>query len=205
MNYGYFEDNSKINAIYANLYPNLGQNVQNQIPAIQLDNRNMRQNFISPKKKPVNRPNNVFIEAKIGKNLVISQDLMTFLNGMKTTEWTSNNSYLIAKDIEVKPTFGYKTKTNPENAQKYSNKVDQLYLNVMDINQNDYLNYVNEVNNRKQKISENVKNERKEFLEKHFPNEGSNVPMNKILSKIREDYRPFISRDQILYNKIMNC
>ena len=200
MNYGYFQDNNKIN----NMYPNLGQNVQNLYPNFQL-NRNMGQNYVSPKKtNSHNFANSAFIEARIGKNLVISQDLNTFLNCIKTTEWATNESYLIAKDIDIRPTFLNKTKANSV-TPRYSNKIDQLYLNVMNINQNDLVNYVNEVNTRKQKISENVKNERSEFIRNNFPNEGNKIELTTILSKIRENYEPFISKDQILYNKIINC
>ena len=70
-----------------------------------------------------------FMVARFGKKKVISQDLNTFLNSIKQAEWTTNQAYLPAKDIEVKPTFKInQTDNNINNFPKYSNTVDKLYL-----------------------------------------------------------------------------
>ena len=68
------------------------------------------------------RPN-IFIIGKFGKKTVVSQDLKTFMNSIKEAEWTTNPSYLMAKDIKVKPVFSKSNIEVNENIPNYSNGV----------------------------------------------------------------------------------
>ena len=163
------------------------------------------QNCINNKNNNDNSNNNYppFMVAKFGKKKVISQDLATFLNSIKKAEWTNNPSYLIVKDIEVKPTFNNDTELNNElSIPKYSNTINKLYLHLNKVNIGDYLNYTNEVNDRQNKIGEFVKREKDAFIKSNFGYTENKIDMNIILDKIRSDYLGFISKDQILYNKI---
>ena len=143
-----------------------------------------------------------FMVAKFGKKKVISQDLNTFLNSIKHAEWTNNPAYLPAKDIEVKPTFKTNMDDNDNNIPKYSNTVDKLYLHLNKINIGDYMNYTNEINVRQNKIDAYVKKEKEQFIRNNFGYNEGKLDMNIILERIRNDYMSFISKDQILYNKI---
>ena len=141
--------------------------------------------------------------AKFGKKKVISQDLNTFLNSIKQAEWTNNPAYLPAKDIEVKPTFKInQNEINLNNIPKYSNTVDKLYLHLNKININDYMNYTNEIKTRQNKIDNYVKKEKENFIRNNFGFNEGKLDMNIILERIRNNYMNFISKDQILYNKI---
>ena len=144
-----------------------------------------------------------FMIAKFGKKKVISQDLNTFLNSIKHAEWTNNPAYLAAKAIEVKPTFKINNlSNNSDNFPKYSNTVDKLYLHLNKINIGDYMNYTNEINVRQNKIDAYVKKEKEQFIRNNFGYNEGKLDMNIILERIRNDYMSFISKDQILYNKI---
>ena len=143
-----------------------------------------------------------FIIGKFGKKTVVSQDLNTFINKMKKAEWTTNPSYLIAKDINITPTFEKSDKKeNSYDIPRYSSTVDKLYLHLIPINFNDYMNYINEIKNRKNKLKEEAKKEKEDFLRNNFPNEGK-LDLKSILNRIRNNHEGFISKDQILYNKI---
>ena len=144
-----------------------------------------------------------FMIAKFGKKKVLSQDLNTFLNSIKHAEWTNNPSYLMAKDIEVKPTFNTNNSNYSENnLPKYSNTVDKLYLHLNKINIDDYVNYAKEINERQNKIDFYVKKEKEIFIKNNFGFNDGKLDMNIILEKIRNNYMSFISKDQILYNKL---
>ena len=144
-----------------------------------------------------------FMIAKFGKKKVLSQDLNTFLNSIKHAEWTNNPSYLMAKDIEVKPTFNTNNSNYSENnIPKYSNTVDKLYLHLNKINIDDYVNYAKEINERQNKIDFYVKKEKEIFIKNNFGFNDGKLDMNIILEKIRNNYMSFISKDQILYNKL---
>ena len=142
-----------------------------------------------------------FIIGKFGRKTVVSQDLNTFMSKMKKAEWTTNPSYLIAKDIKIQTDLGKNIKENEFDLPKYSTNIDKLYLHLNKINFSDYTNYVNEINNRKDKLKEEAKKEKEEFLKNNFPNEGK-LHLNSILNRIRNNPMSFISKDQILYNKI---
>ena len=143
-----------------------------------------------------------FMVAKFGRKKVISQDLNTFLNSIKHAEWTNNPSYLAAKDIEVKPAFKINNLNNNDNIPKYSNTVDKLYLHLNKINIGDYMNYANEIKERQNKIDLYVKKEKEMFIRNNFGFNQGKLDMNTILGTIRNNYMSFISKDQILYNKI---
>ena len=143
----------------------------------------------------------VFIYGKFGRKTVVKQDLKTFINKIKKAEWTTNQSYLIAKNINIKPTFLKNGNTDDFDIPRYSKSIDKLYLNSIHINCNDYLNYVNEIKSRKQKLDEEAKREKAEFLRTNFPNEGK-LDLKSILNRIRNNHKSFISKDQLLYNKI---
>ena len=143
-----------------------------------------------------------FMVAKFGRKKVISQDLNTFLNSIKHAEWTNNPSYLAAKDIEVKPAFKINSLNNNDNIPKYSNTVDKLYLHLNKINIGDYMNYTNEIKERQNKIDLYVKKEKEMFIRNNFGFNQGKLDMNTILGTIRNNYMSFISKDQILYNKI---
>ena len=164
----------------------------------QMFNRNSSKNkkdYNENKQKP-------FIIGKFGKKTVVSQDLNTFINKMKKAEWTTNPSYLIAKDINITPTFEKnEKKENSYDIPRYSSTIDKLYLHLNPINFNDYMNYTNEIKNRKNKLNEEAKKEKEDFLRNNFPNEGK-LDLKSILNRIRNNPQSFISKDQILYNKI---
>jgi len=141
--------------------------------------------------------------ARFGKKKVIAQDLTTFLNSIKQAEWANNPAYLPTKDIEVKPTFKInQIDYNLNNIPKYSNTVDKLYLLLNKININDYMNYTNEIKTRQNKIDNYVKKEKENFIKNNFGFNEGKLDMNIILERIRNNYMNFISKDQILYNKI---
>ena len=159
-----------------------------------------------PKSKNNNSSNQMnfppFMIAKFGKKKVISQDLQTFLNSIKHAEWTNNPSYLAAKDIEVKPSFNTNNLDNNSNIPKYSNTVDKLYLHLNKINIGDYINYAKEISERQNKIDYYVKKEKEIFIRNNFGFNDGKLDMKIILERIRNNYMSFISKDQILYNKI---
>ena len=157
--------------------------------------KNMRINHNDNNSQP-------FIYGKFGRKTVVQQDLQTFVNKIKKAEWTTNPSYLIAKNLIVKPTFTKNDNSDEDfDIPRYSKSIDKLYLNPIHININDYLNYVNEIKNRKTKLDEEAKREKAEFLRNNFPSEGK-LDLKSILNRIRNNHKSFISKDQILYNNI---
>ena len=144
-----------------------------------------------------------FIVGKFGKKLVIGQDLNTFLNKIKKAEWTTNPSYLIAKDIKIGPVLSqYNNNLNNE-VPNYSSSIDKYYLHLHQLNQNDFLNYINEIQNRKNNLFTESKIEKEQFIRENFPNEGR-IDVNSMLSRIRKNNMSFIIKDQILYNKLFS-
>ena len=191
--YNSFKEKQKVNIKNINDQFNFNKN--------QIYNRNSFKNIKNNSIE--NRQNNTksFIIGKFGKKTVVSQDLTTFLNKIKQAEWTTNPSYLIAKDINVKPILSKYNKENDNTIYKYSDTIDKLYLHLNGINSNDYLNYINEIKNRKNKLDEEAKKEKEEFLKSNFNNEGK-LDLNTILNRIRNNQISFILKDQILYNKV---
>ena len=173
-------------------------------------NNNYNKNKNTYQKQQSNNYNNnqvnnypPFMIAKFGKKKVLSQDLNTFLNSIKHAEWTNNPSYLMAKDIEVKPTFNTNNSNYSENnIPKYSNTVDKLYLHLNKINIDDYVNYAKEINERQNKIDFYVKKEKEIFIKNNFGFNEGKLDMNSILESIKNNSMNFIAKDQILYNKI---
>jgi hypothetical protein len=157
-------------------------------------------NSPSIRSRKQNKPN-AFIIGKFGKKTVVSQDLSTFLNKIKQAEWTTNTSYLLAKDINIKPIFTSYNSKDDYNISYYANKIDKYYLHLNEINFNDFTAYVNEIKNRNNRLNQDAKKEKQEFIRANFPNEGK-VDLNSILNRIRNNYQSFIEKDQILYNKI---
>ena len=172
----------------------------NNINNNNIKNRNTIQKYQSPNNIQNNPP--PFMVAKFGRKKVISQDLNTFLNSIKHAEWTNNPAYLAAKDIEVKPSFKINNLNNNDSIPKYSNTVDKLYLHLNKINIGDYMNYANEINQRQNKIDLYVQKEKEMFIRNNFGFNQGKLDMNTILGTIRNNYMSFISKDQILYNKI---
>ena len=168
----------------------------------QLFNRNAAKNIKEYNNQNIQNKSKPFIIGKFGKKTVVSQDLNTFINKMKKAEWTTNPYYLVAKDINIKPAFEKNNhKNNDVDIPRYSSTVDKLYLHLNPINFNDYMNYVNEIKNRENKLNKEAMKEKEEFLRNNFPNEGK-LDLNSILNRIRNNHKSFISKDQILYNKI---
>ena len=64
------------------------------------------------------------------------------------------------------------------------------------------MNYANEINIRQSKIDNYVKKEKENFIKNNFEFNEGKLDMNSILQRIRNNYMNFISKDQILYNKI---
>ena len=164
-----------------------------------LPQRNSAKNMMS--NQNYNTPQ-TFIYGKFGKKTVVQQDLKTFVNKIKKAEWTTNQSYLIAKNINISPSFGKNDNIDSDfDIPRFSKSIDKLYLKSIQINFNDYLNYVNEIKTRKQKLDEEAKREKSEFLRNNFPSEGK-LDLKSILNRIRNNHKSFISKDQLLYNKI---
>ena len=192
--YNSFKGRQKININNNN---NQFSNTKNQN-----QNRYSVKNIKDNPRENIQNKNKSFIIGKFGKKTVVSQDLDTFLNKIKQAEWTTNPSYLIAKDINVKPIFTKNNNIDNDNKiTKYSNNIDKLYLHLNEINTNDFLNYINEITNRKNKFDDEAKKEKEEFLKSNFYNQEK-LNLNAILNRIRNNYMNFISKDQILYNKI---
>ena len=192
--YNSFKGRQKININNNN---NQFSNAKNQN-----QNRYSVKNIKDNPRENIQNKNKSFIIGKFGKKTVVSQDLDTFLNKIKQAEWTTNPSYLIAKDINVKPIFIKNNNIdNDNNITKYSNNIDKLYLHLNEINTNDFLNYINEITNRKNKFDDEAKKEKEEFLKSNFYNQEK-LNLNAILNRIRNNHMNFISKDQILYNKI---
>ena len=168
---------------------------------INIGNNNIHQNRNSMRTYNQNF-NDSFIIGKFGKKTVVSQNLNKFLNEIKKAEWTTNPSYLIAKDINIKTVFS--NNNNKEYANeipKYSSSIDKYYLHLHQINPNDFSNYINDIKNRKNNLFSESKREKEQFIRENFPNEGR-IDVNSMLIRIRNNYQSFISKDQILYNKI---
>ena len=206
-----FGNNQNNNNNNNNFYRNHNNQGKNKGITPNNYNRNQNQNLINNRFMKNNQSGNNqnkkshpinFIIGKFGKKTVISQDLNTFLKSIKQAEWTTNTSYLMAKDIKVETSFN-KLNNNEldNNIPKYSNTINKLYLHLNDININDFNNYVNEIKNRKNKLKEDAKKEKEEFMKSNFPNEGK-LDLNTILNRIRNNKKSFISKDQLLYNKI---
>jgi len=202
-----FKNNININNKYNSFKGRQKININNNNNQFS-NTKNQNQNRYSVKnikdnpRENIQNKNKSFIIGKFGKKTVVSQDLDTFLNKIKQAEWTTNPSYLIAKDINVKPIFTKNNNIDNDNKiTKYSNNIDKLYLHLNEINTNDFLNYINEITNRKNKFDEEAKKEKEEFLKSNFYNQEK-LNLNAILNRIRNNYMNFISKDQILYNKI---
>ena len=67
------------------------------------------------------------------------------------------------------------------------------------------MNYANEINIRQSKIDNYVKKEKENFIKNNFEFNEGKLDMNSILQRIRNNYMNFISKDQILYNKIKHA
>ena len=168
---------------------------------INIGNNNIHQNRNSMRTYNQNF-NDSFIIGKFGKKTVVSQNLNKFLNEIKKAEWTSNPSYLIAKDINIKTVFSNNhNKEYSNEIPKYSSSIDKYYLHFHQINPNDFSNYINDIKNRKNNLFSESKREKEQFIRENFPNEGR-IDVNSMLIRIRNNYQSFISKDQILYNKI---
>lgn len=141
------------------------------------------------------------ISGKIGRIIIAQEDQETFIKSLKSVEWTQNPIYIQSRGIEVKPTFSTGQSNRPGGDRKIpKNCFDQYFLDVSVLD--NYMNYKKEVEERQQKMKEDVKKEREDFIKYNFPNENSNMSLEDIYDKIAANKGGVLIRDNNLYKSV---
>ena len=199
----YGQPNYGANNYQGNFYQNQGMRPNNNYL-----NNNQNSNFYNQQNNTQNNQNNynkndpnVFISGRIGRILISSEDLNTFSNSIKTVEWTKNQYYLQAKNIEVAPTFSKNSNNENNNFNIPKSNLDEYIINS-NSTENDFQNYIREIQDRKNKQNDEIQNEKNEFLKVNFPNEYPGMSVEEIYGKIGGNIKEVVSKDQNLNSMV---
>lgn len=143
------------------------------------------------------------ISGKIGRMLIAQEDQDTFIKSLKSVEWTQNPIYIQAKGIQVKPTFEYGGNNRPGGVRKIPRPgFDQYSLDVSVMDS--FANYKKEVEERQQKLKEDIKKEKDDFIRINFPNDSNNmnISLEEIYDKIGANKGGVLVRDNNLYKLV---
>ena len=143
---------------------------------------------------------NTFIFAKIGQVEIANENLMTFKNNIKSTEWTQNSTYKNAKNIQITTTCGNSRNDNNQRLNIQNNFNN--YLLSFPSYLTDFANYENEIKQRFSKLDLDDKNNNKEFISKNLSNTSTDIDFQSLLSKISENRSYILSKKQDLYKKV---
>lgn len=172
---------------------NYNQNINNSYQQHNYNNQNQQNNNIGP------RP---FISAYMGRILISSETLQTFGRNLKTVEWTNNQNYLQAKNINVKIKMNLQGQLQ-NNINIPKNRFNNYNLNYKsNLNMNNFINFIKEVNDNNNKKKEQIENEKKNFMRQNFPNEKSDLKMDDLYIKIGQNRKDVIKKDFSLYGKV---
>lgn len=140
------------------------------------------------------------ISGKIGRILIAQENQENFLKSLKSTEWTQNPIYLQAKGIQVSPTFVSNQQGRERDRKIPRPCFDQYSLDVSIMN--DFNNYKKEIEERKQKINEEVQKEKEDFVKYNFPNENKELSLQEIYYKIGSNKGGILIRDNNVYTQV---
>ena len=143
---------------------------------------------------------NTFVFAKIGHVEIVNEDLMTFKNNIKSTEWTQNSTYKNAKNIQITTSCGNSRNDNNQRLNIQNNFNN--YLLSFPPHLTDFTNYENDINERFSKLDTEDQNKNREFITKHLSNTSTEIDFQSLLSKISENRSYILSKDQVLYKKV---
>lgn len=213
-----FYNNNNRGGVYGNqnnnIYGQQGQNIyQNQIynrqqgnfqnSFIPIRNYNQNNNYQQQNVNNQNQQNNgplPFISGRMGRILISSETLEAFSKSLKSAEWTSNASYMQAKNMQVRMKF------NSQNQSQNDISIPRNRFNEYGINSNfnfnDFNNFLKEVNESNQKAKEKIQNEKNNFMRNNFPNEREDLSMNNLYVKIGQNRKDVVMKDSSLYRKV---
>ena len=163
------------------------------------NNYQQQQNYNNQNQQ--NQQNNVpFISINMGRILITSETLDTFLKSLKITEWTNNPNYLQANNIPV----NMKLNINKRLQCDYSNLPNRFndYEMRSNFNYNNLINYLTELNNSKNKQEEQKENDRRNFIKNNFPNENPYLSMRDLYVVIGQNRKNVVMKDSDLYRKV---
>ena len=143
---------------------------------------------------------NTFIFAKIGQVEIANENLMTFKNNIKSTEWTQNSTYKNAKNIQITTTCGNSRNDNNQRLNIQNNFNN--YLLSFPSYLTDFANYENEINQRFSKLDTEDQNKNREFISQNLSNTSTEIDFQTLLSKISENRSYILSKKQDLYKKV---
>ena len=198
----YGQQNYGGNNYQNNFYQNQGMRPNNNYY-----NKNQNSNFYNQNQSNNSQNNynqndpNIFISGRIGRILISSEDLNTFSNSIKTVEWTKNQYYLQAKNIEVAPTFSNNSNNDNNNFNVPKSNLDE-YIISGNSAENDFKTYLAEIEMRKKKQNEEIDKEKSEFIKVNFPNENPYMNVEEIYGKIGGNIKGVVSNDKNLYSMV---
>ena len=187
MNYNYGQ-NQNMNQFNMNMNMN---NTGNQNSYGGLQNSIMSQGVPNP---------NCFVNGRIGNIEIVNEDLPTFMNNIKSTEWTQNSTYKSAKNISITTSCG-NSRNNNQNNNILTNNFNNYLVSFPSI-LSEFPNYENEINQRRIKLETDEQNNKTNFLEKNLQGTNIDIDLNQLYFKIGENRNYILSKDQILYKKI---
>ena len=198
----YGQQNYGGNNYQSNFYQNQGMRPNNNYL-----NNNQNSNFYNQNQSNNSQNNynqndpNVFISGRIGRILISSEDLATFSNSIKTVEWTKNQYYLQAKNIEVAPTFSKNSNNDNNNFSVPKSNLDEYLING-NTTENEFKTYLAEIEMRKKKQNEEIDKEKSEFIKVNFPNENPYMNVEEIYGKIGGNIQGVVSKDKNLNSMV---
>lgn len=178
--------------------PNYNQQNYNQPHNYNQQNYNQGNNFNQ------NQNNNgpiPFICGHIGQLLISSEDIDTFSKSLRTTEWTNNQNYLQAKNIEVKMKINLKGQLQYDINSPPRNRFND-YITNSNFNFDEFQNYLKSIEEENKTKKENADKEKNEFLRINFPNEKPDLPNEDLYKKIGENKKGIVEKDTQLYGKV---
>ena len=145
---------------------------------------------------------NTFIFAKIGQVEIANENLMTFKNNIKSTEWTQNSTYKNAKNIQITTTCGNSRNDNNQRLNIQNNFNN--YLLSFPSYLTDFANYENEIKQRFSKLDTEDQNKNREFISQNLSNTSTEIDFQTLLSKISENRSYILSKKQKKKKKYSN-
>ena len=167
---------------------------QNKNPQPQQQNyNNMNQQNNGPKP---------FISGNMGRILISSETLESFQKSLKTTEWTNNQNYLQAKNINVRMKLSLSGKIQTDNNNiSLRNRFSNIGFRS-NFNYKNFCDFITKTLDYKKRQEEQKVNDKNNFIKNNFPNEKSDIKVNDLFMKIGEKRKDILMKDSSLYPKV---
>lgn len=144
-----------------------------------------------------------FVVGRIGNKIIAQEDRQSFMNNLKDTNWTQNTVYKNSKNAQVKTTFVPKQANNyTSNEQTFAYASFNKYCIELEPALNNFNSYLNDIQQAQTTMQEAIQSKKNMFIS-NIQGE-TDMDINLILHKIKQNRSYILSKDEQLYKSVAN-